>query len=216
MASILTRGKYDERFVDAEFTTMVMALEGLHRKLYPKKSGDLTKAQAKEARRIISGIIMTAKEEGDFDDLMASILKERVFNSQLSEPTLDQRIQDILDDVQPLVSMICGTAPGAQGLWKKVVKGLRNNYAHGLEKQTEIAQTRVLAASLTVLVAARCLTQVGYSPERLAESIPHTKGGGNLVYWGKTLMPSLYAPDDSTSSADQDAPSDEETPRAED
>lgn len=215
-ASILARGKYDERFVDAEFTTMVMALEGLHRKLYPRKSGDLTKTQAKTARRVVSRIITGAEEEGEINDLMAETLKQRVFNSQLSEPTLDQRIQDILDDVQPLVPMICGTAPEAQSLWKKAVKDLRNNYAHGLEKQTEIAQTRVLVASLTVLVAARCLEHVGHSPERLAESIPHTKGGGNVVYWGRTLMPDLYAPGDSTSSAGQAAPSNEDTPGAED
>lgn len=214
-ASILARGKYGERFVDAEFTTMVMALEGLHRKLNPKKSGDLTKAQARTVRRVISRIITRAEEEGDIDDLMASFLQEHVFIGQSSQPTLDQRIQDILDDVRPLVPMICGTAPEAQSLWKKAVKDLRNNYAHGLEKQTEIAQTRVLVASLTVLVAARCLKHVGYSPERLAESIPHTKGGGNLVYWGRTLMPDLYAPGDSTSSADQAAPSDEDTPGAE-
>ena len=192
-----------------------MALEGLHRKLYPRKSGDLTKTQAKTARRVVSRIITGAEEEGEINDLMAETLKQRVFNSHLSEPTLDQRIQDILDDVRPLVPMICGTAPEAQSLWKKAVKDLRNNYAHGLEKQTEIAQTRVLVASLTVLVAARCLKHVGYSPERLAESITHTKGGGNLVYWGRTLMPDLYAPGDSTSSADQAAPSDEDTPGAE-
>lgn len=82
---------------------------------------------------------------------MASFLQEHVFIGQSSQPTLDQRIQDILDDVRPLVPMICGAAPEAQIQWKKAVKDLRNNYAHGLEKQTEIAQTRVLVASLTVL-----------------------------------------------------------------
>ncbi|WP_366823684.1 HEPN domain-containing protein [Kocuria sp.] len=169
---------------------------GLHRKLHSGKTGALTKAQEKKARRAIGDIIARAKDEGEIDDLIAPALKNRVLNSQLGEPTLDQRVQDILDDVQPLVPIICGTAAGAHGLWKREVKSLRNNYAHGLEKQTQLRKNLVLSTSPTVLVASRCLVYVGCSPEKLVESIPLTEGGGNLVHWGRTLMPDFYAPND--------------------
>ena len=76
------------------------------------------------------------------------------------------------------------------------MKGLRNSYAHGLEKQTQLRKNLVLSTSLTVLVASRCLVYVGCSPEKLVESIPLTEGGGNLVHWGRTLMPDFYAPND--------------------
>lgn len=215
-SNVLARGKYGERFVDADFSTMVMSLEGLHRKLHSGKTGALTKAQARKARRAIGDIIARAKGEGEIDDLIASTLKNRVLNSQLGEPTLDERIQDILDDVQPLVPIICGTAAGAQDLWKREVKSLRNNYAHGLEKQTQLRKNLVLSTSLTVLVASRCLVYVGCSPEKLVESIPLTEGGGNLVHWGRTLMPDFYAPNDVTLPGEQIMPSDEDAPGAED
>ena len=54
----------------------------------------------------------------------------------------------------------------------------------------------MLSTSLTVLVASRCLVYVGCSPEKHVESIPLTEGGGNLVHWGRTLMPDFYAPND--------------------
>lgn len=151
---------------------MVMSLEGLHRKLHSGKTGALTKAQ-KKARRANGDIIARAKDEGEIDDLIASTLKNRVLNSQLGEPTLEQRVQDILDDVQPLVPIICGTAAGAHDLWKREVKSLRNNYAHGLEKQTQLRKNLVLSTSLTVLVASRCLVYVG-APRRSWWSRSHS------------------------------------------
>jgi len=180
--------------VDADFSTMVMSLEGAtpQASLWENRCPD--KSSRKKARRAIGDIIARVKDEGEIDDLIASTLKNRVLNSQLGEPTLDQRIQDILDDVQPLVPIICGTAAGAHDLWKREVKSLRNNYAHGLEKQTQLRKNLVLSTSLTVLVASRCLVYVGCSPEKLVESIPLTEGGGNLVRWGRTLMPDFYAP----------------------
>lgn len=137
-------------------------------------------------------------------------------NDQLRQPTLAQRIQHLLDDAQSLVPMICGTAPNAQDVWRRKVKTLRNDYAHGLDQHTEMLETIVLTSSLTVLVAARCLMEADYSAEELAKSLPTTNEGRNLEHWGKTLMPGLYAPDDSTSSAEQETPSDEDTPGAED
>ena len=89
-------------------------------------------------------------------------------------------------------------------------------YAHGLDQHTEMLETIVLTSSLTVLVAARCLIEAGYSAEELAKSLPSTNEGRNLEHWGKALMPDLYAPDDSTSSAEQETPSDEDAPGAED
>lgn len=172
IANVLARGTHGERFVDADFSTMVMSLEGLHRKLHSGKTGALTKAQ-KKARRANGDIIARAKDEGEIDDLIASTLKNRVLNSQLGEPTLEQRIQDILDDVQPLVPIICGTAAGAHDLWKREVKSLRNNYAHGLEKQTQLRKNLVLSTSLTVLVASRCLVYVG-APRRSWWSRSHS------------------------------------------
>lgn len=50
-ANVLARGTYGERFVDADFSTMVMSLEGLHRKLHSGKTGALTKAQEKGPSR---------------------------------------------------------------------------------------------------------------------------------------------------------------------
>lgn len=80
-ANVLARGTYGERFVDADFYTMVMSLEGLHRKLHSGRTGALTKAQAQKARRAIGDIVARAKDEGEIDDLIASTLKNRVLNS---------------------------------------------------------------------------------------------------------------------------------------
>lgn len=51
IANVLARGTHGERFVDADFSTMVMSLEGLHRKLHSGKTGALTKAQEKGPSR---------------------------------------------------------------------------------------------------------------------------------------------------------------------
>lgn len=208
-ARVLARGN---KFSPVDFTTMVMVMEGLHRVLHPDKRGELSDEQIENAR----AAIVQAKTDRRIDGPTKGILIQRVCNDQLRQPTLAQRIQHFLEEVQPLVPTICGTAPKAHKVWREKVKTLRNDYAHGLDQHTEMLETIVLTSSLTVLVAARCLIEAGYSAEELAKSLSSTNEGRNLEHWGKALMPDLYAPDDSTSSAEQETPSDEDTPGAED
>lgn len=184
-ARVLAR---DNKFSPVDFTTMVMVMEGLHRVLHPDKRGELSDEQIEKARAAID----QAKTDRKIDGPTKTILVQRVCNDQLREPTLAQRIRHFQCEVQPLVQMICGTAPDAERDWREKVKTLRNDYAHGLDQHTEMLETIVLTSSLTVLVAARCLMEADYSAEELAKSLPSTNEGRNLEHWGKTLMPDLY------------------------
>lgn len=172
-------------FLDGKFTTMAMASEGLHRNLHPEKRG-LTRAQTNAAKRAI-------KAATDIDEATKEKLSS-LLGGQLSQPSFRNRIAQLQDDLQPLTQFLCGPTPELQNCWSQKVVRLRNDYAHALRDEFESGLTRVLASSLTLLVAARCLVEAGYRPEQLSESFPKTRAGQNLIHYGRVYLPSLYGP----------------------
>ena len=120
----------------------------------------------------------------------------RPLGGQLLGPSLNKRVQHLRRDLGDLERTLCGPNRRSRKKWQKTVVDLRNASAHSLkiDNDPRIAKRRVLAESIEIMLAARCLMEAGYSVDALAESIPKTKRGRDFQYMSQTYLSSIYAP----------------------